>query len=165
MRMPKKKKTTKRTPNVRTVQRRTLEERTRELDDDLAKVQSLYDAMIECLAMAQETARACVSIATTVKAFEQDELKCVALVTLKSAKLGAALESSRFALFRGQSLNHDFTLRHDGPFELELVNLGREFCFMTEAICAGQVLCHGTFLRAFGDGAAGTFVRITLQRS
>lgn len=157
------KKKTKQKLDVRIERRRSLEERIRELDDNLQKIEEYRYAMTECLSVASSALRACVSMATTVKAFERDELKCVALLELKSPNAGAT-EGRRLELFRGQTIESSFTLQHPGPFELELVNMSRELCFMVSALYLGRNLFQGEAIRAFGDGQPGQVVQVKVLR-
>jgi hypothetical protein len=120
------------------------------------------DQLLETCAAIQLTARACETLAKIVSRFEADEFRSVGLLSVKS---GERTEGQRVELLLGESRRFEFTLEGDGQFDVNLTNMGRALCFMTQVVYLGRCLWHGSFVRAYGEGKSGQFVSITVERT
>ena len=145
----------------RTLKRQTLQQRLAELDEALAKIEHYRDELLNALIAMTRTATAADSLAKTISRFEAAEFRSVALLSIS---VGGLERSQRVELLRGQSMTIKLDVLADGLADIQLLNLGRELCFMTQAVYLGRVFSLGSFIRAGVDAKRGFVVEVTVAR-
>lgn len=145
----------------RTLKRQTLQQRLAELDEALNKIEHYRDELLNALIAMTRTATAADSLAKTISRFEAAEFRSVALLSIS---VGGLERSQRVDLLRGQSMTIKLDVEADGLADIQLLNLGRELCFMTEAVYMGRIFSRGSFIRAGVEAKKGFVVEVTVAR-
>jgi hypothetical protein len=144
-----------------TLQRQTLKERIAELDVALDKVELYRSQLLDALISMTRTATAADSLAKTISRFEAIEFRSVALLSIS---VGGLERSQRVELLRGEAQKLELLVEADGLADIQLLNMGRELCFMTEAVYLGRVFSKGSFIRAGIQAQIGVAIQVTVQR-
>jgi hypothetical protein len=144
-----------------TLQRQTLKERIAELDVALDKVELYRSQLLDALISMTRTATAADSLAKTISRFEAIEFRSVALLSIS---VGGLERSQRVELLRGEGRRLDLLVEADGLADIQLLNMGRELCFMTETVYLGRVFSKGSFIRAGVQAKTGQVIQVTVQR-
>lgn len=144
-----------------TLKRQTLNERLAELDTALDKVELYRSELLDALIAMTRTATAADSLAKTISRFEAAEFRSVAILSIS---VGGLERSKRVELLRGQQLRIGLDIEADGLADIQLFNLGRELCFMTEAVYFGRIFSKGSFIRAGIEVQVGAQIQVTLER-
>jgi hypothetical protein len=144
-----------------TLQRQTLKERIAELDVALDKVERYRSQLLDALISMTRTATAADSLAKTIARFEAAEFRSVALLSIS---VGGLERSQRVELLRGEQRQLDLLVEADGLADIQLLNMGRELCFMTEAVYLGRVFSKGNFIRAGIQAQTGMIIQVTVER-
>ena len=145
----------------RTLKRQTLQQRLAELDEALNKIEHYRDELLNALIAMTRTATAADSLAKTISRFEAAEFRSVALLSIS---VGGLERSQKVELLRGQSITLKLLVEADGLADIQLLNLGRELCFMSEAVYLGRVFSRGSFIRAGVEAKQGFVVEVTVGR-
>lgn len=144
-----------------TLQRQTLKERIAELDVALGKVELYRSHLLDALISMTRTATAADSLAKTIARFEAAEFRSVALLSIS---IDGHERSQRIELLRGEKRTVDLRVEKDGLADIQLFNMGRELCFMTEAVYLGRVFSKGSFIRAGIQAQTGVVIQVTVER-
>jgi hypothetical protein len=148
-------------PDPRILKRQTLQQRIAECDEALAKVESYRHQLAEAMRAMTHTATAADSLAKTISRFEAAEFRSVALLSIS---VGGLERSQKVELLRGQRVKLDLRVEASGLADIQLFNMGRELCFMTEAVYFGRVFSSGSFIRAGIEATEGAVIQVTVQR-
>ena len=148
-------------PDPRTLKRQTLQQRIVELDNALTKVEHYRHMLAEAMRSMIHTATAADSLAKTISRFEAAEFRSVALLSIT---VGGLERSQKVELLRGQQVGLDLRVEASGLADIQLFNMGRELCFMTEAVYFGRVFSKGSFIRAGIEATEGAVIQVTVQR-
>jgi len=148
-------------PDPRILKRQTLQQRIAELDEALAKVESYHHQLAEAMRAMTQTATAADSLGKTISRFEAAEFRSVALLSIS---VGGLERSQKVELLRGQQVQLDLRVEAQGLADIQLLNIGRELCFMTEAIYFGRVFSRGSFIRAGIEASEGAVIQVTVHR-
>jgi hypothetical protein len=144
-----------------TLQRQSLKERIAELDVALDKAELYRSQLLDALISMTRTAVAADSLAKTIARFEAAEFRSVALLSIS---VGGLERSQRVELLRGEERRIDLLVEADGLADIQLLNMARELCFMTEAIYLGRVFSKGSFIRACVQAQTGVAIQVKVAR-
>jgi len=148
-------------PDPRILKRQTLQQRIAECDEALTKVERYRHMLAEAMRAMTQTATAADSLAKTISRFEAAEFRSVALLSIS---VGGLERSQRVELLRGEGRTLKLLVEADGLADIQLLNMGRELCFMTEAVYLGRVFSKGSFIRADVQAQTGQIIQVTVQR-
>lgn len=113
-----------------------------------------------------EGMQAVLGAANTLRAalFQLEAAQAQSLALLSVTSHGIE-RSQRIELHPGESRRITLgPMNHEGLADIQLQNLGRALCFMTEAIHRGVAFSKGSFIRASVTAAAGDVIEVTVER-
>lgn len=101
------------------------------------------------------------SLTSALSAIEANEARSLAIL---SFGIDGREENHRIELEPGASTVVDFCPQVEGMVDIQLSNLGRKFCYMTEATCLGRIFSSGSFVRAAVSAKGGFVISVTVAR-
>jgi hypothetical protein len=136
----------------------TLRKRAAHLKWALEDVETYRERLLAGMHAVWAAAHACTSAISHVEAAKA---RCLAIL---SVSVGGIERSQRIELERGETREIDLTIEHDGLADIQLQNLGRNLCFMTEAVYLGVAFSKGSFIRADIRVKSGQVVKVKVER-
>jgi len=136
----------------------TLRKRAAHLKWALEDVETYRERLLAGMHAVWAAAHACTSAISHVEAAKA---RCLAIL---SVSVGGIERSQRIELERGETREIDLTIEHDGLADIQLQNLGRNLCFMTEAVYLGVAFSKGSFIRADIRVKSGQVVNVKVER-
>ncbi|MFA5053874.1 MAG: hypothetical protein WC565_07435 [Parcubacteria group bacterium] len=136
----------------------TLRKRAAHLKWALEDVETYRERLLAGMHAVWAAAHACTSAISHVEAAKA---RCLALL---SVSIDGIERSQRIELEPGETRDIDLFAERGGLADIQLQNLGRNLCFMTEAISLGLVFSKGSFIRASVEVVAGQVIKVKVSR-